>query len=588
MELLHYWKIIRKSLWLIVLLMVVALAATWFYSSNQPTHYESSSILLLNPSVPNSLIPQYQTQAAAGLADSYTALMSTRAFGDSVVKDLPFEMSSEQVSQAITAKLTSNTLFFTISAQMDSPEKAQQLVSTTVKVLLSTVAPQETTGTGQSTDPAKSDMRQRLNDKLQYLGDQIKSYQAEIKGLASQPPSADRDAQLLQFRGQLVTLEQTETDTMVAIAQLSDNSPSPVVASVIDQPLPGTKVPSRLLTNLELAFVVSLLLGVGLAFFRDYLDSSIHSPEQLGELVGLAPLAVIGTVRRSRWPRSDGRRHDKERQPQSAVGQAKGLRPANPALIALNQPGSAEAESFRTLRTNIQFASVAKPLRSIVVTSAVPMEGKTFVAANLAVAMAQTGKRVLLVDSDLRRPSVHTVFDLPNGPGLTNMILYESLAGIVQRIFDVPNLMVITSGPLPPNPSETLDSERLTRVMGYLAEHADLVIYDSPPATVVTDPAILGVRADAVILVARARATRRDLILGAKQALERVGVEVILPVLNTVAPRDMGTYQGYYRNYRTSPAERQNMPPNEHGARLDSDASSEITASDGYGKLGKI
>jgi capsular exopolysaccharide synthesis family protein len=175
--------------------------------------------------------------------------------------------------------------------------------------------------------------------------------------------------------------------------------------------------------------------------------------------------------------------------------------------------------------------------------------------------MAQIGKRVFLVDGDLRRPSVHAYFGLPNGSGLTNLILSGNEAGIVQQIPDLPNLGVITSGPLPANPSELLNSDQVADVMAYLAELADVVIYDAPPMGLVTDPAILGARADAVIFVARAGVTRRNLIQNAKQALLNVGVALVLPVLNGVVRGTVSTYNGYYGygRYHTLQAESANV-----------------------------
>ena len=540
MELLQYWKVILKSMWIILALVAVGLAGSVFYTLNQPPEYESSATLLLNPSVPNSLVPFVQTQVAANLADSYTELMHSRSFADSVDKQLSFHISPSDLSLALTTKLVPNTLFYKISARMSTPEKAQELVSTVTEVFISANADQQAQangGAGQSTDP----MSQRLEDRLKTLDNQISEYEARIKTLEAQAPSQSRDDQLLQLRGQLVTLQQAETETMVASSQLSNSKAGVNTAIVIDKASSAKPVPSKLPMNLGLSLAVALLLGVGVAFFRDYLDYSIHSPEQLEQVLGIPAVAAVGLIGA---PVKKGQRKFKGNK-QGPPSTSPGGRLAGHKLVTLEAPKSPEAESFRSLRTNIQFSSMDKPLSSIVVTSSGPREGKSFTASNLAIVMAKAGKRVILVDADLRKPSQHKLFEMPNTVGFTNLILSKSIQvdGAIQAVPGVSNLAVITSGPLPPNPSELLNSRQATYVMDQLAEHADVIIYDAPPVAAVTDPVILATKMDAVVLVISANGTRRDMAVRAKQNLLNVGVTNVLPVLNRVKNREM---QGYY------------------------------------------
>jgi capsular exopolysaccharide synthesis family protein len=343
----------------------------------------------------------------------------------------------------------------------------------------------------------------------------------------------------------LISAEQAETDTQVAKNQITPNSSPPPLATVIDQALPGRRIPSKLSTNLILATAVSLVLGLGLAFLRDYLDYSVHSPEQLEDVLGLATIAAIGSVggtgiyqlSNARWWKRRGRRRKNEVAADHSESK----------LITLEDPNSPESESFRVLRTNIQFSSLEKPIHSLVVTSAGSREGKSFISANLAVVMAQAGKRVILVDADLRRPRLHELFGLPNRIGFTNLVVAGSneVAGAAQMVPGVNNLAVITSGPLPPNPSELLDSRQAARVIDQLTQQTDVVIFDSPPAGAVTDPMILAARLDGVILVISAGSTRRDVIARTKQSLQNVGAAVLLPVLNRVVNRDMENYYSY-------------------------------------------
>ncbi len=545
MELLQYWKVIRKSLWIIFLIVALGVGATGLLTLNQPRQYESSATLLLNPSMPGALVPYYQAQLATNLADSYTQLMRTRSFADAVVKELPFPMSADDVGRSlVTTRLRPNTLFYDIAVRTTDPGRSQQLADTVLKAFLESTVVQQQGNSNPAGDAAKIQMRDRLNTKLEYLSDQITSYQGKIDALEAQAPSKERDDQLLQLRSQLVSLQQTETDTMVGLAQIGDPSAEPETALVIDQPLPGKPVSSRMLTNLALAFAVSLLMSVGVAFLRDYLDYTIHSPEHLQEVLGLTPIAALGVVGEIGGRTAYGMRRKVKGEP----GEEAGNLLLGHKLVTLDRPKSPESESFRGLRTNIQFSGMDKPIRTLAVTSSQPGEGKSFTASNLAVVMAQAGNRVILVDADLRKPSLHRLFELPNKEGFTNLMMSPTMQveEVAQPVPRVHNLAVLTSGPIPPNPSELLNSQRAIAVMEQLAQQADIVIYDSPPGAVVTDPIILGTRVDAVILVINAGNTRRDMVGRVRKSLQNVGVTNILPVLNRVRLRDL---QGYYYNY---------------------------------------
>jgi len=213
-------------------------------------------------------------------------------------------------------------------------------------------------------------------------------------------------------------------------------------------------------------------------------------------------------------------------------------------LITLHAPRSPVAEAYRTLRTNIQFSSLDTELRTLLVTSAGPSEGKSTTLANLAVVMAESGSRVLAVDCDLRRSSLHLLFGLDNTRGLTNVILEEGTGPLPLQDTTVPNLQVLTSGPLPPNPSELLASRRMARVLELLREAAEMVLLDAPPVVAVTDAAILASRVDGVLLVIEAGTTRRDLARRARAQLEKVNARVLGVVLNNV-PFDAQVYRYY-------------------------------------------
>ncbi|MEI7643825.1 MAG: CpsD/CapB family tyrosine-protein kinase [Chloroflexales bacterium] len=201
-------------------------------------------------------------------------------------------------------------------------------------------------------------------------------------------------------------------------------------------------------------------------------------------------------------------------------------------LIILRDPGSAAAEAYRTLRTNIQFSSIDRPLKTLLVTSTAPDEGKSIILANLAVTMAQSEQRVLLVDCDLRRPSLHNIFGLANEQGLTSALLEQGAGELPIQATAVPGLSLLASGPLPPRPADLLGSRRMVAMIERLRASADIVLFDTPPVVAVTDAAVLAPQVDGVLLVLQAGHTRRDRAREARQILEKVKAHIIGVVLN--------------------------------------------------------
>lgn len=209
-------------------------------------------------------------------------------------------------------------------------------------------------------------------------------------------------------------------------------------------------------------------------------------------------------------------------------------------LVTLAEPQSPASEAYRALRTNLQFSSLDKPLRTILITGVDSGDGKSTTLANLAVVMAQGGKRVVVIDCDLRRPSLHTIFGIPAEPGLTTAILEGGKMALRQKTA-VEGLEVVASGQIPPNPSELLGSRRFEEVLGGLLNEADIVLLDTPPIVAVSDAAILASKVDGVLLVVNAGKTKRDTARRAKALLAKVNANILGVVLNN-APLDRSMY----------------------------------------------
>lgn len=220
-------------------------------------------------------------------------------------------------------------------------------------------------------------------------------------------------------------------------------------------------------------------------------------------------------------------------------------------FIVQNDPKSPISEAFRTLRTNIRFSNLDKPLKTLLITSPIPEAGKSFVSVNLALTIAQNENKVILVDTDLRKPVIHKIFEEDNKPGLTNILVEDKkIEEVIRRLSDInPNLYYIPSGPIPPNPSELLGSNKMKEVLRELQDQADLVLFDSPPVIAVTDALVLANQIDGVVLVLDSGEVTREAAKQARMLLEKVKAKILGTVLNKVDMEREGHYQYYYYYY---------------------------------------
>lgn len=293
------------------------------------------------------------------------------------------------------------------------------------------------------------------------------------------------------------------------------------------------------LRNIFIAFLLSLVAGIGLAFLLDFLDDTVKSIDDVDRYIHLPALALIPTSRSDR-PRLMG---------------LPGGAPAPPsettALAMIDDVRSPIAESYRHLRTSLLLSSAGQPPKTILVTSSQPSEGKTTTAINTAFMLAQTGADVLILDCDLRRPRLHAHFGVPNSKGLTNWLSGDSdIDQLLQSYDKQANLKLLTSGPVPPNPAELLGSDEMRKLLGILSERFGHIIIDSPPAISFTDASILSTMVDGVVLVVHSGRSSRAVVRRAKQQLLDVGAHIFGVVLNNVkAEAQDYYYSGYYSGY---------------------------------------
>lgn len=316
---------------------------------------------------------------------------------------------------------------------------------------------------------------------------------------------------------------------------------------IIDMaPLPARPIGRGPLFKLALGLIVGLMLGSGAAFLKENLNTSIRRRDELESILRVPGLAIIPQI----LPQNGAGRLSSLRNirlPLPGKGNGRnGHRNGNgTALVSVNNVRSTGAEAFRTLRTSLIFSQAVQSLRTIVITSPSPQDGKTTTAANLAVTFAQQGMRVALVDCDLRRARLHNVFKIPREPGLTQAMMEQSTIDEVIHPTMVDGLAFIPAGALPPNPSELLGGPRMQAMLEALRERFDVILLDTPPVHVAADSMILGRGADGVLLVVRAGSTQRDSAQDAIARLTAVGARVVGAVLND-PDHKVPQYGGYY------------------------------------------
>lgn len=308
--------------------------------------------------------------------------------------------------------------------------------------------------------------------------------------------------------------------------------------------VPRGPVGPKRMRNIVLALMLSLAAGIGLAFLLDYLDDTLKSIEDVDRYIHLPTLALIPA------PRSERLLAKVKGSPASEASEIT-------ALALVEDARSPAAEAYRHLRTSLLLSSAGQPPKSVLVTSSQPSEGKTTTAVNIAMMLAQTGGDVLLVDCDLRRPRIHTHFSLPNARGVTNNLAGETDLDSLLHTYDrLPNLKILTAGPVPPNPAELLGSDEMRKLIGQLSARFTHVIIDSPPAISFTDAAILSTLVDGVMLVVHGGKSSRSVVRRAKQILIDVGANIYGIVLNNVKLESAGYYyDGYYAGYYASDEE---------------------------------
>jgi Mrp family chromosome partitioning ATPase/capsular polysaccharide biosynthesis protein len=552
MTLEHYWMVLLKQWKLIVGCFLLVGLGTVIVSKLMTKLYQSTAVVQVaintgssQADYNNLLASDQLVQTEAQLATSSPVLRAVASHG--------YGISFDQLYKEVSASPTLNTQLFQINVLDPDPNRAAKLANDIAQTLIK----QQSQSINQQNAKSQQQIEQEINTTNQQIGQvssQIASLQAE----------GGHQAQVIVLQSQLSGLQQHYTQWQTLLSQLELNQSESSNFLLVVQPAQPAFSPYRpnVPLNSAIGFSAGLLLGILCAILFDQLDTRVRTLEMLSELVGWS---VIGTIWRSRT--SDPNKRSELVNPQGR---------------------DANVESYRILRTNVGFTNIDKPLHSLMVTSSMPGDGKSTVAANLAIFMAKAGKNTVLVDADLRRPVQHQIFNLSaDKKGLSNAVLALSMPGITNsspgqysgqsghQFFappsplvpsgpgvsaipgfaleqfvhqvGVPNLRVMPSGPLPPNPSELLDSKAMQRLLAVLTNcGADVVIFDAPPIRGLSDSSIIASKVDGVLLVVDISRATKGHMRQVKMLLTQAGAHVIGCVVNKQRRSRNDTSSYYY------------------------------------------
>ncbi|MDR3574718.1 MAG: polysaccharide biosynthesis tyrosine autokinase [Anaerolineaceae bacterium] len=506
----QYLAMLWHWLWLIVLVTIVAGVSAYYIDREITPVYSASTSVLVNEA-PTSQSVDYTTMLLnQEITTTYAQMATKRPVLNLVIQKLKLDYDSDTLASMITVTPVNNTQLIDISVESTDPAQAAQIANTLVTVFSQQITDLQSARFATS----KTTLQSRMTD----LENEINTLDTQVKGTTD-------PLQVSQLEAKITDDRQMYSDILTSFeqVQLTQDQTTSTVNQIEPAVTPTFPIRPKVFQNSLLAAVVGMLLAIGVIFAIETLDDTVKTPDEITQQLGLPVLAAI-----MHFSYNNGK----------------------PVTEA--QPRSPTSESFRTLRTNVQYAAIDHPLRSILITSAGPEEGKTTIATNLAIVMAHSGRRVTIVDADLRRPSIHKRLSTGNQIGLSFLFMQPVmiLNGALQKT-SIAGLSVITSGNIPPNPSELLGSQKMDQIIEKVKEESDIVLIDTPPALVVTDASVLAPQVDGVLIVIRPGVTK---LAAAKQTVEqlhRVGANILGVVINNLE-LNRSKYGNYYaRKYRS-------------------------------------
>ena len=482
-----------------------------FLQSNQLTDVTSEAAALTE----QIFALQGERQEVAIELDNYRSLIGDLALADT---------STERLRRLVgTGALANNTSVGNLYRRWQDLIQERQ-----VKLAIYTPNSPEIADVDRAIRQTKADLREAADLYLTTLQQKLRSFEerlAQLRRETQRYPALSADQQRLIANHRSVQTVYENLQGLYQVAQIEEAVETDVVRIIDSADYPIKPVSPNRRRDVLLAMALGIFVGVAAAVLLDRLDDSVRSPDEVAEQLKLTMLGMIPGIKLEHDPVP------------GAVMMER--------LVTHASPRSPVAESYRSLRTNLAFARARESIKTLVLTSPGPADGKSTTVANLAITFAQQGQRTLLVDGDLRRAVLDKTFSVPRSPGLTEVIVGEADLEHAVNQTDVPNLFVLGSGQFPPNPSELLGSNAMANVIREAREQFDVVLFDSPPLLAVTDAAVLSTMVDGTILVIRMGATARQAVRRALGQLHAVHARVLGAVMNDVDLRKSSYYGGY-------------------------------------------
>ncbi|MCP4357243.1 MAG: polysaccharide biosynthesis tyrosine autokinase [Chloroflexi bacterium] len=517
MEIKQYAALLWRWLWLIILGALIAGGTAFLVSINTTPVYQASSRLLIDEAPGSTrgndfsvaLLEQQQAQ-------TYVEIINVRDIREVTIAQLGLENELQEhvLDGMVSVSVVPETQLLTIRVQGTNPEQIAAIANTIGTVFIEKMQEWENR---RYAAPITN-----WQDRLEVVGQEIQTLETQINNLGETETSEEATA-LSRLETQLKEAQIRYTDAFNNLndLQVSQAQESSNLVPIEAAETPQTPIRPRTRTNTLLATAVGALLAIGIIFLIEYLDDTIKSPQEISNDTDLSVLGTIAIIKGEQL--SD-------------------------RLITASSPRDPISEAYRVLRTNLSFSAIDGELGAMLITSSSPGEGKSTTIANMAVVMAQTGKRVIIVDSDLRRPIQHKMFQITNNQGLTTAIL-DKQTPITQHLQTTPfpDLRILTSGPIPPNPAELLNSQRMTQVIMELKQEADVVFFDTPPVLTVADASILAPRMHGSLIVVVNNKTRRAALVQSVERLHTANAHILGVVINKLNP---GRISGYYYRYQ--------------------------------------
>ena len=524
-DLRRYMGMLWHWAWLILLVTTVGGLLGYIASTRETPVYRSTATIWISES--RTLNEYANILASERLAQTYAQLMIQKPVFEGVIDALGLDISATVLKQMVTVAVVEDTQLLLIQVE-DTDQVRGAQIANTIGDVFSKINQEFQASRYSESKATLSGQLEQVDQQLQDINQKRADLQASLQESVNEDGTVqivltlDQQREFDRLDTNQALFQQIYTNLLQSLEAVRLAEAQGVsTVNLVEQADPAVNpVRPNVLQDTFLATVIGFLVGIGITFLIEALDDTVKGPADITRTFNLPVLGYIGHI-------------DKEKN-----------------LITAIEPRSPISEAFRSLRTNIQYASVDRPIHKLLITSPTPQDGKSTIVVNLGVVVSQSNRKVTIVDADMRRPSLHRKMRMANRTGLSDLFVREQmhLNGVVRET-RVSGMDMITSGGLPPNPSELIGSEKMMRVLQEIRAESDMVIVDTPPVMAVTDAAALAPKMDGVIVVVRPGATKMAQTRHTIETLMRGGANILGVVLNDIdhkRSRYMYYYQGYY------------------------------------------